>query len=438
MTLLLWVVILLSIMASLFFSILSYALRDYSRARLGDYLDVHGKSHLLEPIVDHTHDLIFVTAMARLVMNVVILLAMLRLFDNPQHSWYVHYLMATAVTVVITLLCSVAIPHAASQHGAEAFIGVFAGFLLTMRIVCAPVTKVMHGVDNLVSSLAGGKKSAEPLQIEQEILDVVEEGQKEGVVDQQEREMIESVIEFRDTQVGQIMTARPEIVALELHASLAEVKRTLEESGHSRIPVYDGTLDHIVGMLYARDLLKHLGQPPEQFNIRSAIRNAVFVPEVKPLRDLLREFRQQKVHVAIVADEYGGTAGLVTIEDILEELVGEISDEHEPIEPSTFKRIDERTADVDARIYLGDLNRLLDLKLPDDAGYETLGGFVSVTLGRIPAEGTTFEHEGVRYTVTSAEPQKINRVRVELPANEPAAGATTGAGTPTPTKAANV
>jgi CBS domain containing-hemolysin-like protein len=283
----------------------------------------------------------------------------------------------------------------------------------------------MHAVDELVGKLAGGARSAESGQIEQEILDVVEEGQKEGIVDQQEREMIESVIEFRDTQVGQIMTARPEIVALELHASLPEVKRTLEESGHSRIPVYDGTLDHVVGILYARDLLKHLGMPPEQFDVRSAIRPAVFVPEIKPLRDLLREFRQQKVHIAIVADEYGGTAGLVTIEDILEELVGEISDEHEPISPSTFRRLDDRTADVDARIYLGDLNRLLGLDLPDDAGYETLGGFVSVTTGRIPPAGHSFEHEGVRYTVTSAEPQKVNRVKIELPAKEPAPAAKT-------------
>jgi len=214
------------------------------------------------------------------------------------------------------------------------------------------------------------------------------------------------------------MTPRTEIVGLEIGAPQAEVKKTLEESGHSRIPVYDGTLDHIVGILYARDLLKHLGQSPEQFNIRSAIRNPVFVPEIKPLRDLLREFRQQKVHIALVADEYGGTAGLVTIEDILEELVGEISDEHEPVEPSSFRRLDERTADVDARIYIGDLNRLLGLSLPDDAGYETLGGFVSVSMGRIPAEGASFEQEGVRYTITSAEPQKVNRVKIELPEKE--------------------
>jgi len=418
MSFLLALAIVISVLASLFFSTLSYALRDYSRARLGDYLDVRGKSRLLEPIVEHTTDLIFVTAMSRLVMNVVVLLCILRVFENPARSWYVHYLLATAVTVVITLFCSVAIPHAVAEHASEALIGTFAGFLLVIRVAFTPITKIMHGIDSLVANMAGADNAIEPQQIEQEILDVVKEGQKEGVVDQQERDMIVSVIEFRDTQVGQIMTARPEIVALELHAKLDEVKRTLEESGHSRIPVYDGSLDHVAGILYARDLLKHLGLPPDQFNIRSAIRAAVFVPETKPLRDLLREFRQQKVHIAIVADEYGGTAGLVTIEDILEELVGEISDEHEPISPSMFKKLDDRTADVDARMYINDVNRILDLNLPEDAGYETLGGFVSVTMGRIPPLGASFEHEGVRYTITSAEPQKINRVKIELPARE--------------------
>jgi len=198
--------------------------------------------------------------------------------------------------------------------------------------------------------------------------------------------------------------------------------------------VYEGNLDHIVGVLYARDLLKHLGEPPERFDIRSAMRPAFFVPATKPLRDLLHDFRVQKVHIAIVLDEYGGTAGLITIEDVLEELVGEISDEHEPIEPSMFKRLDDRTADVDARMYIGDVNRLLGLNLPDDAGYETLGGFISVQMGRIPPEGATFEHEGTRYTITSAEPQKVNRVKIELPAPKSATtpAAPTTAATPAP------
>src|SRR5690606_181792 len=130
--------------------------------------------------------------------------------------------------------------------------------------------------------------------------------------------------------------------------------------------------------------------------------------------DLLQDFRLQKVHMAIVLDEYGGTAGLVTIEDLLEELVGDISDEHEPVEPAMFKRIDEQTAEVDARIYLYELNRLMGLELPEDEGYSTLGGFVSTTLGRIPEAGAVFSHQGATFTVLDAEPQKVNRVRIQL------------------------
>jgi magnesium and cobalt transporter len=144
------------------------------------------------------------------------------------------------------------------------------------------------------------------------------------------------------------------------------------------------------------------------------MRPALFVPETKPLRDLLNDFRLQKVHLAIVLDEYGGTAGLVTIEDLLEEIVGDISDEHEPAEPAMVRKIDEQTWEVDARVYVDELNRALGLNLPEDAGYDTLGGFVSTTLGRIPADGTVFERDGVRYTILDAEPQKVNRVKIEL------------------------
>jgi magnesium and cobalt transporter len=241
--------------------------------------------------------------------------------------------------------------------------------------------------------------------------------------------MIESVIQFRATTAGQIMTPRTEIIALELESTLQHVKQTLEESGHSRIPVYDGTLDHIVGILYARDLLKFLGQATIKFDIRSAMRPAFFVPEVKPLRDLLHDFRVQKVHIAIVLDEYGGTSGLVTIEDVLEELVGDISDEHEPIEPAMFKRLSEPAAEADARIYIDELNRLMGLNLPEDAGYDTLGGFVTTTLGRIPEVGTEFEYEGAKFTVLDAEPQKVNRVRIDVipqPAEEAVESAPTG------------
>lgn len=407
-------IVVLAVLATLFFATLSYSLRDFSRARLAEYLEIHGKSHWLGPIMDHRQDLTFVTAVGRLVANVIILLGMLRLFAGRAHSLAAEYFVATIATLCITLVCSVAVPHAAARYAGATFIGMFAGFLHFLRLAMLPVTQIMHAVDGLVRRATGASSEPEADQIEQEILSVVEEGEKEGVVDEEEREMIESVIEFRDTQVGQIMTARPEIVGLELKSSLTEVKSTLEESGHSRIPVYDGTLDHIVGILYARDLLKHLGQPPDRFDIRSAIRPAIYVPETKPLRDLLNDFRLQKVHIAIVLDEYGGTAGLVTIEDILEELVGDISDEHEPAEPAMLKKLDDHTWEADARIYLDELNRQVGLSIPEDQGFDTLGGFISTTLGRIPPVGTLFEHANVKYTILSAEPQKVNRVRIEL------------------------
>jgi putative hemolysin len=407
-------VIFLAVLASLFFSTLSYSLRELSRPRLAEYLEMHGKTRWLDPTLDYRQELIFLNAVCRLVANVVILLGLLRLFEMSGHSLRFNYLMAMGLTLVITLVASVAVPHAAARYAGEKIVGSCAAFLQLMRVALLPVTKIMHGIDDLVRRLTGSSNEPEPNEIEQEIMSVVEEGEKDGVVDEEEREMIESVIEFRDTQVGQIMTARPEIVGLEVKSSLLEMKRTLEESGHSRLPVYDGTLDHIVGILYARDLLKHLGLPPERFDIRSAIRPAIYVPETKPLRDLLNDFRLQKVHIAIVLDEYGGTAGLVTIEDILEELVGDISDEHEPSEPAALKRIDDHTWEADGRVYLDELNRQLGLSIPEDQGFDTLGGFISTTLGRIPAPGTVFEHDGVKYTILDAEPQKVNRVKVEM------------------------
>lgn len=409
---------------SLLFGLLTYSLRDFSRVKLEALLEKAERSHWLERTLARAADLAFVTAVVRLFCNILLLVGFLRLLAMTDLRLSLQYLVAVLLTGVISAVLSVAIPHAVSRHAAEEVIASSLPLLHGIYAVLSPVVKVVHWIDNMVGRVAGTEEGAEEA-IEQEIMSAVEEGEEQGVVDEQEREMIESVIEFRDTTAGQIMTSRPEVVAIEVGASLAEVKSTLEESGHSRIPVYEKDLDHIVGVLYARDLLKHLGRPPEQFEMRSALRPPIYVPETKTLRDLLREFRHQKVHIAIVLDEYGGTAGLVTIEDIIEELVGEIQDEHEPVEPAMFRRLDDQTFEVDARLRVEELNRLTGLGLPEEAGYETVGGFVSTTVGRIPEAGTEFEQLGARFTILEAEPQRVNRVRVRMlsqPA-DPQAGA---------------
>lgn len=401
---------------SLIFSTLTYSLRDLSRARLSDYLQRHHHPNLIEPILEHLNELIFVTATVRVLANTLIALASVWLCQPLVRNMVARDLTIFFIACAVTLVFSVALPQAITRYAGDVVVGASARPLHVMRLLFKPLAWVMHLSDRFVRN-ASGAGAVEPEQLEQqieeEILSAVEEGEEQGVVDEQEREMIESVIEFHDSTAGQIMTARTDIAALDIKSNLQQVKQAIEASGHSRIPVHEGTLDQIVGILYARDLLKHLGQPPENFDIRSAMRAALFVPETTPLADLLYDFRKRKIHIAIVLDEYGGTTGLVTIEDILKALVGEISDEHEPVEPRMFKRIDDRTIEADARIDIEELNRLTVLNLPEDAGYATLGGFVLATLGRIPEPGFTFEQNGVKYTVLEAEPQRVNRIRIE-------------------------
>jgi putative hemolysin len=407
--------ILTTALAAMMFTTVTYAVRDFSRTRLEHYLVSYRKTKWLEYTIANQQELAFVTALGRLLTTILLVLLSLRLFHDAQERPWVQYGLAAALAATLGIVFALAMPMALARHAGESILAMSIGLLHVLRLVLLPVTKIMHGIDAAVRKVTGARPEVEAAEIENDILSAVEEGVKEGVVDRQERQLIESVIEFRDTQAGQIMTARPEIVALEVGAGLHEVTKTIEESGHSRVPVYDGTLDHIVGILYARDLLRFLGGAvPEQFELRSVVRSPLFVPETKPLRDLLMEFRLQKVHIAIVLDEYGGTAGLLTIEDILEELVGEISDEHEPQEPAMIKRLDDQTFDVDARVYVTDVNRQCGLSLPEDAGYDTIGGFATATVGAIPQQGTTFEHDGARYTVLDAEPQRVKRLKIEL------------------------
>jgi CBS domain containing-hemolysin-like protein len=414
----------LACLATLAFATVSYSLRDVSRVRLAEALEKRRRPEMLEVTVARRNELVLATAIGRLAGNTIILLATLYAFEQTGLTTFWRYTLSLLTAGSLSLLFSVALPHAMARYSADAIVASTVDLLHVLRLVFLFITIPMHWIDDMIRKAVGASGETEAEDIEQEILSAVEEGAAEGIVGDEERQMIESVINFRETTAGQIMTARPEIVGLELAATVDEVKQIIEQTGHSRIPVYDGTLDHIVGVLYARDLVRYVAVAAERLDIRSALRPPLYVPETKPLRDLLADFRSKKVHIAVVLDEYGGTAGLITIEDVLEELVGEISDEHEPVEPAMFRRLSEHVAEADARSYIDELNRLMGLSLPEDAGYDTVGGFVSTTLGRIPEKDESFESHGAKFTVLDAEPQKVNRVRIEVvpqPAEEMAA-----------------
>jgi CBS domain containing-hemolysin-like protein len=396
------------------FATLTFSLRAISRARLAEMLERRGKTRFLQPILDRAAELAFAASVGRLFANILIVLLSLYLVEQLTKGDLYRYGGAALLAGLITMFFSVLLPQVLSEHMGTLIVASAARPLRWLSIVASPLVGLLHVTDRVVRSATGGPQPVQSDEVEQEILAVFEESEKEGVVAGQERELIESVFDFGDATVGQIMTPRSQIEAVDVSATKDEILHAIETSGHSRLPVIRDSLDVVVGMLHARDLLHSISQPAKDFALAPLIRRAVFVPETKLLPDLLRDFRQQKVQAAIVLDEYGGTAGLVTIEDIFEQLIGDISDEHEPAEPPMLRRIDDHTIEADAKIYIDELNRETGLKLPDDAGFETLGGYVSTTLGRIPEKGTTFQGDGAKFTVLEAEPQRVNRVRIEL------------------------
>jgi len=394
----------------LFFSLNNLALRTFSRVRLQEAFKAANKEAVVESFVENVEELILASSLFRLITNIGILLALFVLL--PANSYILTFVIAFLIFAVFTL----AIPHSWAKHSGEKILARTHRLLEVFAYIATPVLFVFRIHDGLVRRLAGvTEATAEETQDQkqEEILSIVEQGKIEGVVDAEEMEMIEGVLELGDTTAEEIMTPRTDVIAVNVDDDLQRILETIIQAGHSRIPVYEENIDKIVGLVYAKDLLDQIGKSAGEFNIRQKMRQAYFVPETKPLKSLLHEFQNQKLHLAVVLDEYGGTAGIVTIEDILEELVGEIVDEYEERPPEPIKKMNETTIEADARTYIDDLNDQFELNLPEDEDYDTLGGFVFSHLGSIPKTGETFEYEGVNFTIIAAEARRIKRVRIQ-------------------------
>ena len=382
----LWVALVVLTALLLLASTVSFVLRMPSRTRLGDVLAKTGRERELKRLVESLPQLTLANGILRSGSTVGVVLVVFALVEGGQaEPTWVRYAGSFAAAWALALVFGVAIPGAWARYAGEGLLAVLLPVLHGLRVVLSPLVAFLRLFDGLVRRLAGvplQTAQSQAADLEREILNVVSEGEMHGAVDEEEKEMIESVIDLRDTPVEAIMTPRTDIIAADKNITLSGLKELIAESGHSRIPVYEETIDTVLGVLYAKDLLRL--DPDQPFEAAKVMRSALFIPETKLLRDLLHQFQEQKVHIAVVLDEYGGTAGLITIEDILEELVGEIVDEYESEEPVAIRRIDENTVEVDARMRIEDLNDELRLELPEDQDYETIGGFVFSTLGKIP------------------------------------------------------
>ena len=262
---------------------------------------------------------------------------------------------------------------------------------------------------------------AQPEDLEREIQHIIDEGEERGIISRQEGELIESIFEFRDTLVREIMVPRLEMVGVERSTPLEQIIALVPTCGHSRFPVFDGDIDHIKGILLAKDLLVFWQTPEETWDLDRVIRPAYFIPESKKISDLLRDLVERKTQIAIVIDEYGGTAGLITLEDILEEIVGEIYDEYDRMEPRLVPQEDGSVL-VDARL---DVELLLDhFDLPRPEGkFESVGGLLIHELGRVPQVNDQVLIGHLELTVVSADERRAKQVRARTvaPEEEPAA-----------------
>lgn len=286
-----------------------------------------------------------------------------------------------------------------------------------------PVMAIIGRLATLVGRVTGHREvPPTDEQLQDELRLVVDEAHRDGRLQSSARDMIEGVIDLGEVKVSQIMTNRTDMIILSVGLSFDEVVRHAAECGHSRIPMWEDSPDNIIGMLHTRELLTELSRKDaERPDLRTLLRAPFFVPESKSVQKLLREFQQTHTHMALVTNEFGGVAGLVTIEDVLEEIVGEIADEHDEDTTDGFRIIDEGVAEARAQVRLEEVNERLNLQLPEEADFETIGGLVFHLAGRIPSIGEAFESDGVRLQVLGATRRRIDWVRIErLP--EPAAG----------------
>jgi len=323
---------------------------------------------------------------------------------------------AILLTVLIAapsiLLASQALPTVIALGLGDRLLILVLPVFHALQIPLRWLVEALEAASRILTRVVGLRQDpASSRQIVEGLRGVIAESEISGDLDETERRIIGNVMEFRDVNIAAAMTPRTEIRGLEISTDLGEAARRMAECGHSRIPVYEGSLDRVVGVLIARDVIQAGAEHGMQSqSLRALLRPAYFVPETKRLSELLSEFRREKIKLAIVLDEYGGTAGLVTLGDIIREIVGDIHDEFDEAPPQPFRRLSDGRVEVDAGLRVSEVNGELGAEIPEDGGFETLAGFVLARLGHFPKRGESFTSGAFEYSVLEASDRRVIRV----------------------------
>ena len=319
-------------------------------------------------------------------------------------------IVITIILSYFTLVFGELVPKRLAMKNAEKISFATIGIIRAISIITSPFVKFLTGSTNFISKLFGVTGKEEEIVTEEEIRMMVDVGEEKGTIDSEAKEMINNVFEFNDKYVSEIMVPRTEVFALDMNLSISEVIEELtEDDRYSRIPVYDETIDEIKGIVYIKDIL--LSQKSKNTKIKNLIKDAYYVPENKLVNELFAELRKNKKQIAIVIDEYGGTAGIVTMEDILEEIVGDIYDEYDE-EEYKYQKIDENTYLIDGSISIYELEKILNIEIPDGE-YDTVSGYLLEQLGRLPYknEKPVIETEKATYKIEEFRDNRIIKIK---------------------------
>jgi CBS domain containing-hemolysin-like protein len=398
------------------------AFRDFSRAQLRELLRHRNLLGRYDEIIEHHRQAalgaeslrVFATAAA-----VVAAAAFLWNKQSEQLFWSIALLVTLAEILggaAILWLAIVWVPAVLTRIWAEPLIARTWPIWRASGKLLAPSAAGTDFVERAVHRISGKEPTTlSEQELEEEIREVVTEGQREGLIEEDAREMIESVMALGEVVVSEIMTPRTDMASLPSDLSWDEALQQVIASGHTRLPVYGESRDKVVGILHIKDMLHEMARGPRAAHrpISDLLRPPFFVPESKAVDDLLQEFQRSRNHIAVVMDEFGGVSGLVTIEDVLEEIVGEIADEHDDAGEG-IKPIDEHHCEALARVHMNEINEQLGLHLPEDEHFDTIGGFVFHQLGRIPHVGEELIYDGVKIKVLEAARRRIHRVAIEV------------------------
>jgi CBS domain containing-hemolysin-like protein len=406
------VVLVVALVLSAVFSGAETALTALSEARAKAIVDAGGRrAKLLRLWLDKPHHVLTATLIGDAAANTVIAVVASLVAERMFHSLPVTILVA--VMVIAVLVFGEITPRSfAKIHAATIGPGlmpvVWAAYIAFFPLVVL-FTKFSHV---LVRVSGGAVTRSGPFVTEDDIAAMIQLGSKEGVLDKQEGRMLKSVLDLGETLVREVMVPRTEISALPISATLDEVLEEARQKGHSRMPVFDDTLDEVKGFFHTKDLLHAVGADKRPFSLREHLRPVLYVPELMRMSDLLKLFQKRKTHLAVVVDEYGGTAGIVAFEDVLEEIVGPIQDEHDEDE-TPIKKLDDGRFVAEGRASLYELGEALGISFPADGGYETLGGFLIARTGRMPQRGDRVVFAGQTFVVRDADEKRVARVEIE-------------------------